>query len=402
MKKISFLGDITCDRPLLYASEVSTGSYNFDEVFINIHDLLKDSDYVIGNLETVFAGEKCGYNSEYMLLNTPDKLAESMRKYGIDAVTTANNHCMDQGIKGIKRTLEILDNNNLEHTGTYKNKKDFENILIKDFDGIKVAFVAGTYSTNETNVDIVLDETNAYYVDLMKDQKIFFGNDIKSQAKRLLINILGPKTMRKLRRKIARKKLNKKEVFFKPYYDSIKENDFSNKYFDQWIKKIENAKKYSDLVIVCPHFGGQFNELPGEYSEKLIDILLKKQVYVVGNHPHVIQKIVKNSSGYLAAFSLGSFNQSMSADYINKDILAEYSIFLHFYINNDKKVKTTYSILKNIQKSDGGLTVYDTYDLFTIINDKQKDKLKSDIIKIISRINGKELKDISIKKEYRI
>ena len=48
---------------------------------------------------------------------------------------------------------------------------------------------------------------------------------------------------------------------------------------------------------------------------------------LIGNHPHVIQK-TRIENRKVVAYSLGSFNQSPSADYIIHDALPEYSLSL--------------------------------------------------------------------------
>ncbi len=60
--KLSFLGDITCDRPMLKASKQSDGAFDFESSLRALKSVLADSDYVVGNLETVCAGAEFGYN----------------------------------------------------------------------------------------------------------------------------------------------------------------------------------------------------------------------------------------------------------------------------------------------------------------------------------------------------
>lgn len=55
--KISFTGDIMCERPLLSASR-SDKKYDFDFVFHGVKDKLRESDLVVGNLETVLLGRR--------------------------------------------------------------------------------------------------------------------------------------------------------------------------------------------------------------------------------------------------------------------------------------------------------------------------------------------------------
>ena len=42
-----------------------------------------------------------------------------MVKGGVNCVTTANNHCLDQGLEGLVRTIKELDRNQVLHTGTF-------------------------------------------------------------------------------------------------------------------------------------------------------------------------------------------------------------------------------------------------------------------------------------------
>ena len=50
--KISFTGDIMCERPLLSASR-SDKKYDFDFVFHGVKDKLRESDLVVGNLVSI-------------------------------------------------------------------------------------------------------------------------------------------------------------------------------------------------------------------------------------------------------------------------------------------------------------------------------------------------------------
>ena len=45
---------------------------------------LRESDLVVGNLETVFAGEEAGYTNDVYSFNTPDRFVCSMKSAGID------------------------------------------------------------------------------------------------------------------------------------------------------------------------------------------------------------------------------------------------------------------------------------------------------------------------------
>lgn len=55
---------------------------------------------------------------------------------------------MDKGASGVISTLDALDEIGLEHTGTYRSKEEQDTILVKEVNGMKIAFLAFTYGTN--------------------------------------------------------------------------------------------------------------------------------------------------------------------------------------------------------------------------------------------------------------
>lgn len=164
-------GDIMCHNTMYQdAYNSSTKSYDFSYFFEDVKQHIQTADIAIGNLETTFAGSKVGY-SGYPTFNTPEILAKNLKQAGFDVVSTANNHCMDKGYKGIESTIDFLDEADLAHTGTFKSKEEQEKILIKNVKGVSVAFLSFTYGTN----GIAIPKDKSYAVnlidkDLMKSQ----------------------------------------------------------------------------------------------------------------------------------------------------------------------------------------------------------------------------------------
>src|SRR5690625_470960 len=103
-----------CEKPLLKASHIKNNEYNFDKVFEVMKPTFEKSDYVIGNLETISAGNELGYTNHIYSFNTPKQFIRSIKDSGIDMVTTATNHSLDRGIKGLKENLLTLEKYNLE------------------------------------------------------------------------------------------------------------------------------------------------------------------------------------------------------------------------------------------------------------------------------------------------
>lgn len=139
------VGDIMAHTIQFEAAKTDTG-YDFYPQFEFIAEKVRSKDFAIANLETVFAGEDKRYSGKNMIFNAPDQLGESIKKAGFDILTTANNHSLDRGYYGIKRTIETLDEIGLLYTGTYIS--DERDILTFEKDGISFALLSYSYSTN--------------------------------------------------------------------------------------------------------------------------------------------------------------------------------------------------------------------------------------------------------------
>lgn len=174
---MSVIGDIMCHNSQ-YNDAYKNGEYDFSYVFDDIKEHIETADLAIGNLETTFAGKDRGYAS-YPTFNTPEILAQDLKELGIDVVSTANNHSLDTGYKGIESTIDYLDEAGILHTGTYKSVEDQENIVIKEVNGLKFAFLAYTYGTNgipvpsgrEYCINLIDKELIKRHLDLAKNLK---------------------------------------------------------------------------------------------------------------------------------------------------------------------------------------------------------------------------------------
>ena len=145
---LSAIGDIMCHNTQYNdAYNEDTNSYDFSYVFEDISLYTKTADICVGNLETTFAGEDVGYSS-YPTFNTPDSLAYELKDIGVDVLSTAGNHALDKGFDGLSRTIDVLNDADIAHLGTYQTAEEQNKPLIKYVKGIKLAFVNFTYGTN--------------------------------------------------------------------------------------------------------------------------------------------------------------------------------------------------------------------------------------------------------------
>ncbi|MGG4497111.1 CapA family protein [Brevibacillus reuszeri] len=176
---IAAVGDILMWREQIASAHIpGTNQYSFADMFSPVAPILQSADLTIGNLETTFTGNTQPYQigsarEGYPRFNCPDSLAVDLRKVGFDVLTTVNNHCLDGGVTGLYRTLDILDQHQLDHTGTYRNGQDASTYLIKEVNGIRIGLLAYTYGTNKQQIP----PHSPWIVNLINQDKIL--RDIK-------------------------------------------------------------------------------------------------------------------------------------------------------------------------------------------------------------------------------
>lgn len=180
---MSVIGDIMCHNSQYKdAYNSALGSYDFSYVFTDIKEYVESADIAIGNLETTFAGKQKGY-SNYPRFNTPEQLAKNLKDFGIDVLATANNHCLDTNYEGLVSTINYLDEAGINHVGTNTTPQEQNKILIKDVNGIKIAFLAFTYGTN----GIPIPKNKEYCVNLIDEDLILEQLNLAKQEEPDLI-----------------------------------------------------------------------------------------------------------------------------------------------------------------------------------------------------------------------
>jgi len=158
-----FLGDIMShDMQIQSAYNKTTGKYDFSTEFEHIQPIIKDVDAVVGNLEVTLAGSP--YKG-YPMFSSPDQMAIDIKNAGINYLATANNHINDRGIKGFRRTLDVLDSIGFKHTGTFRNVEDKtkRHPMIIEEKGWKIALFNYTYGINGDTYDpkILINEIDS-------------------------------------------------------------------------------------------------------------------------------------------------------------------------------------------------------------------------------------------------
>jgi hypothetical protein len=119
--------------------------YNFTPFFVDIKPYIRSADLALCHVETPMTPAP---PSGYPLFNTPPSLATAIHQTGWRACSTASNHTLDQGQRGVDDTISALDRAGVLHTGSYSSAAAQRKPLITTVKGVRVAFLAYTEFTN--------------------------------------------------------------------------------------------------------------------------------------------------------------------------------------------------------------------------------------------------------------
>ena len=145
------------------------GSYDISYLFQDVEHYIKEADYALCCFEGAMCGEGVGL-SGYPMFYAPDGVADSLKKVGFDLVALASNHGMDGGQAGLIRTIDCMERAGLDHIGTYRTQEERDEhsgVLLREINGIRIAFLDYSYGTNGIPIDKFPYAMNVFCEDYM-------------------------------------------------------------------------------------------------------------------------------------------------------------------------------------------------------------------------------------------
>ena len=152
---VRIIGDVMMHRGQIEVARTrarndnSTREFDFTPFLDSIAPALREADLAIAGMEFTMAGEPY---TGYPAFSAPDAYADYMADCGIDVFLTANNHILDKGIKGLKRTIRALDtleaHGRIRYTGIASPDDTLRNPLIINVKDQNIAIINFTYGTN--------------------------------------------------------------------------------------------------------------------------------------------------------------------------------------------------------------------------------------------------------------
>ena len=236
-------GDILVHSTVLDGAKSGDGSYDFSAFFKNAQKYFKGADLAVANLEVTLGGSEAGAYSGYPAFNTPDSLIETLKNSGISMLLTANNHCYDTGLNGLKRTVNRLKEENLLVLGTRASESE-SRYLVQNVDGVKIGMACYTYENTTDN----------------PGRKSINGNLVASEANNLI-------------------------------------NSFSYERIDDFYSEaqsiIESMRQDgADAIVFYMHWGQEYQLTENTWQRAIAQKLCNFGVdVIVGGHPHVLQPV---------------------------------------------------------------------------------------------------------------
>lgn len=248
-------------------------AYDYTAAFLDVAQIFAQADGAMLNLEGNFCGAP--YGDSY---SAPQELAQHLAKMGVDFLQTANSCTIQNGLTGLKQTINSIRSAGMEPLGSYADAKDSsQRFVLRSINGVKVAFVAFTKGMD--------------------------GMALPSGSEKC-VNLL-----------------------YTDYTSTYKKIDTDG--ITGILQAVQDAKP--DITIALLHWGSEENTSVSSTQKKIAQLMLQNGVdAIIGTHSHQVQSINFDAdNGTLVAYSLGDFygNGTNAGN--------QYSILLHLQITKN-------------------------------------------------------------------
>lgn len=291
-------GDLNITDSVVKSGLTSTG-YDFTRSFMDVAPLLSEADLTVLNLEGNIVGEPYGTERT----SAPNDLLTALRNAGVDLIQMANSCAINNGLIGLKSTINAIHNSGMEPIGAYATQADFnrsKGYTICEANGIKVAFVAFTKGMNGMGLPAGSEGcVNLLYTDYDSEYKKIDTEGIT----RILKN---------------------------------------------------TAAEKPDITIALLHWGSEGTDSHSDSQERIINLMKKQGVdVIIGSHPHRLHKIeFDQAAGTLVAYSLGDFFGDASAGGSNYSIILDIEITKDNHSGITRVTDYSYTPIYTLKESD--------------------------------------------------
>lgn len=143
-------GDVLPHLPVDRSAAGENG-YDFSPLMAALDPYVSGADLAICHMEVPVAPEGTS-PSGYPIFSSPPEMVRDLAEAGWDGCSTASNHTVDKGARGVAATLAAFDANGLQHAGSARTEEEgartaFYTVTDGDRE-VRVAQVSFSYGTN--------------------------------------------------------------------------------------------------------------------------------------------------------------------------------------------------------------------------------------------------------------
>ncbi len=143
MIKILITGDFCPHKRI----EQLVENRKYSEIYNDFLPYLENNDLNITNLECPLLNEKSPISKIGSNLFAKEACIKALKFGGFNLLSLSNNHILDHGERGLSSTIELCRKNNIEYLGAGKNLEEASQILVKEIENKRIAFL--NFSENE-------------------------------------------------------------------------------------------------------------------------------------------------------------------------------------------------------------------------------------------------------------
>ena len=251
--ELAFAGDLNVTDKVIAAGKTEDG-YDYSKVLQDVLPLLADADATVLNFE----GNLCGPEYGTATSSAPQELMADLAAAGVDLIQAANSSTINNGLLGLKDTLNGIREAGMEPLGAWASLEEVNRtrgFTLMEIRGIKVAFVAFTKGMDS----ISLPEGQEALVNLLYTDYTSTYQDVDTEGiTRILQSV---------------------------------------------------ADEAPDYTVALVHWGSEYNSQVSSSQERIAKLMKSQGVdAIIGTHSHYVQQIDYNEeTGAFVAYSLGDF-----------------------------------------------------------------------------------------------
>lgn len=340
---VAAVGDVMTHAKVIRSAKANGNAENFQYgfAFESLTKYFQAADINFANLETPAALKD--YNKRRpFVFNADANLVRALKWGGFNLLSVANNHSLDQSVKGLRDTLALGMEESLPMIGAGGNQISAEAGFCQTIRSLNVCSVAFTRVGIDT------------WHKVLKPKKTWLNFDNSDE---------------------------------------------------EIVRILRELKAKADILIVSIHWGEEYQTRPAKWQKKLAQKMVDAGAdLILGHHPHVLQKTevltaASSKHSALVAYSLGNFLSNQSQHFSSRSTDPDEgrprdSLILTVHLSKSGLQKVEGIPLWTLNSSDRG-TAIEIKSIESLLADFESKEKKLADDKVKNKIEIKKIHDMN-------